>query len=228
MACSLRLEPVIDSDGVCGTSDTCLFIVDEKFSENFLAADGPGSSGDRRRHSDEHRRNAKEELRLLSAAFDKAVAECSQLGPLAGLPLHGVRFVLTAFRKVGNSQLMERPLAQAARSLVLQLLQAVPKTALVALEPMMEVEVHLTDSTFVGSVVSSLNERKAVTVDIQEDGRSVKAVLPMRNIVRYTMELRRLVKGHASLYTRVHHYRVVEDKAVLSRVMKNLGMYENV
>ncbi|RNE98900.1 elongation factor G2-like protein, partial [Trypanosoma rangeli] len=173
-----------------------------------------------------HQRNAKEELRLLSDVFSSAVTDCSHMGPLAGLPLHGVQVVLTAFKKFGSTQLVEGPLQQAARSLVLQLLRSASKAKLAAMEPMMEVEVHLSEAAYIGGVVGSLNERKAVTVDVQDGGRSVKAIVPMRNIVRYTMELRKAVKGHASLYTRLHHYRVIEDTAVLSRIMKNLGIYD--
>ncbi|EPY16286.1 hypothetical protein STCU_11422 [Strigomonas culicis] len=97
---------------------------------------------------------------------------------------------------------------------------------LALLEPMMHVEVHLSDATYIGNVVSSLNENRAVTVDVMEDGRSVSATVAMRNIVRYTMELRKAVKGHANLFTRLEGYRVLEDKAVLARVLKNLGITE--
>ncbi|EAN79851.1 elongation factor G2-like protein [Trypanosoma brucei brucei TREU927] len=225
--CSLRLQPLLDDEGVCGPSEVCSFIVDEAFAGSFLSSSANEGGGDRRRRMDDCRRNAVEELRLITEVFNKALSECFLLGPLAGLPLHGVRVVLTGFRRVAATQLTDRPLAQAARSLLLQLLQAAPKTTLAALEPMMEVEVHLSEPTYIGEVVSSLNERKAVTVDIQEDGKSVSAILPMRNIVRYTMELRKAVKGHANLYVRLHHYRTIEDKAVLSRIMKNLGIYDS-
>ncbi|ORC87077.1 putative elongation factor G2-like protein [Trypanosoma theileri] len=231
--CSLLLRPLLEADDSCTPSQKCCFIVDPDFASQFLsnATSSLSSSqhqhGDRRRRTEDYHRNAKEELRLLTEVFSSAVADCSHLGPLAGLPLHGVQVILTGLRKLSSTQLTERPLAQAARSLVLELLRSVPKSHLAALEPMMEVEVHLTEPTYIGPLVSSLNERKAVTVDIQEDGRSVKAIVPMRNIVRYTMELRKTVKGHANLYTRLHHYRVIEDKAVFSRIMKNLGIYED-
>ncbi|KAH9600302.1 Transcription factor [Trypanosoma melophagium] len=230
--CSLVLRPLLEADDSCTPRQNCSFIIDSDFASQFLSNSTSSSSshqqhGDRRRCVEDYHRNAKEELRLLTEVFSKAVAECSHLGPLAGLPLHGVQFILTGLRKLSSTQLTERPLAQAARSLVLELLRSVPKSHLAALEPMMEVEVHLTEPTYIGALVSSLNERKAITVDIQEDGRSVKAIVPMRNIVRYTMELRKTVKGHANLYTHLHHYRVIEDKVVLSRIMKNLGIYED-
>ncbi|KEG10264.1 putative elongation factor G2-like protein [Trypanosoma grayi] len=230
VACSLLLRPLLEADDSCAPNQTCQFVVDETLAEDFLnaaAIAAAGSPGDRRRRMEDHRRNAKEELRLITSVFTSAVTDCSYLGPLAGLPLHGVQVVLTSFKKIGGTQLAERPLSQAARSLVLELFRSVPKASLAALEPMMEVEVHLSESTYIGSVVSSLNERKAITVDVQDDGKSVKAILPMRNIVRYTMELRKAVKGHANLYTRLHHYRVIEDKVVLTRIMKNLGIYED-
>ncbi|RNF20646.1 elongation factor G2-like protein [Trypanosoma conorhini] len=223
--CSLRLLPLLEADDTCDPSQTCSFALDEAFTEKYLAG-AAAHRNDRRRRAEDHQRGVKDELRLLTDVFSGAVTDCAHMGPLAGLPLHGVRVVLTEFKKFGGAQLLEAPLQQAARSLVLELLRSVPKAKLAAMEPMMEVEVHLSEAAYIGGVVSSLNERKAVTVDIQDDGRSVKAIVPMRNIVRYTMELRRAVKGHANLYTRLHHYRVIEDKAVLSRIMKNLGIYD--
>nr|CCC95471.1 unnamed protein product [Trypanosoma congolense IL3000] len=226
LQCSLRLRPLVDSEGACSPTQTCSFIFDETFANSYVNASSAGDGSGRRHRDEECRRNAKDDLQLIANVFSKAVAECFRLGPLAGLPLHGTQVVLTGFRKLGSSQLVERSLMQAARSIVLQLLHSLPKTSLALLEPMMEVEVHLSEATYIGEVVASLNERKATTVDIQDDGKSVKAILPMRNIVRYTMELRKAVKGHANLYVRLHHYCVIEDKVVLSRIMKNLGVYD--
>lgn len=75
-------------------------------------------------------------------------------------------------------------------------------------------------------MVTSLNEQKAVAVDLLEDGLSIRATAPMRNLVRYTMQLRKAVKGHANLFIHLQHYRVIEDKAVLSRILKNLGVVQ--
>ncbi|EKG06244.1 elongation factor G2-like protein, putative [Trypanosoma cruzi] len=223
--CSLRLQPLLEEDGFCDPGQCCSFVLDETLTEKYLAG-AAGSRNDRRRRMEDHHRNVKEELRIITDVFSRAVTDCSHMGPLAGLPLHGVRVALLEFKKLGGTQLSEGPLQQAARSLVLELFRSVSKANLATMEPMMEVEVHLSEAAYIGGVVSSLSERKAIAVDIQDDGRSVKAIVPMRNIVRYTMELRKAVKGHASLYARLHHYRVIEEKAVLSRIMKNLGIYE--
>ncbi|TPP54337.1 Elongation factor Tu GTP binding domain family protein [Leishmania donovani] len=227
--CSLELRPLLENGERCSTKDKCRFRIDSAFEEEFLSGgrqqqqQGGGLSS-WPRLSDV--RNAKEELRLIAASFQSAVDACMRLGPLAGLPMHGVEVVLTYFRKTAGSQLQERSLTHVARSVLLSLLKATRKDDLALLEPMMEVEVHLSECTYIGKVVSSLNEHHALTVDVQEDGRSVTAVVAMRNTLRYTMELRKVVKGHANMFVKLHDYRVVEEKAVLTRILKNLGIVD--
>ncbi|XQJ28440.1 Elongation factor G C-terminus, putative [Leishmania guyanensis] len=138
--------------------------------------------------------------------------------------MHGVEVVLRYFRKTAGSQLQEKPLTHVARSALLSVLRATRKGDLALLEPMMRVEVHLSDIAYIGNVVSSLNEHHALTVDMQEDGRSVAAVVALRNTLRFAMELRKAVKGHANMFVKLHDYRVVEEKAVLARILKNLGI----
>jgi elongation factor G len=226
---SLELRPLLEDGERCDPNDRCRFRIDDALVESYLARsqaqqEGPDRGQRGGRVSDV--RNAKEELQIISAAFESAVAACMRLGPLAGLPMHGVEVVLTGFRKTAGSQLQEKSLTHVARSVLLDMLRATRKEDLALLEPMMEVEVHLSEPTYIGSVVSSLNEHKASTVDVQEDGRSVKAIVAMRNTLRYTMELRKAVKGHANLFMKLHHYQVLEEKTVVTRILKNLGIVE--
>ncbi|KAG5474441.1 hypothetical protein LSCM1_03224 [Leishmania martiniquensis] len=223
--CSLELRPLLQNGEECSAMDQCRFRIDSAFEEEFLSVGrqqqgGGFSSGARMADV----RNAKEELRIIAASFHSAVHACMRMGPLAGLPMHGVEVVLTYFRKTAGSQLQEKSLTQVARAALLGVLKATRKADLALLEPMMELEVHLPEPAYIGSVVSSLNEHHARTVDVQEDGRSVTAVVAMRNSIRYTMELRKAVKGHASMFVKLHDYRVVEEKAVLARILKNLGI----
>ncbi|KAG5500525.1 hypothetical protein JKF63_03619 [Porcisia hertigi] len=224
--CSLELRPLLENGERCSTKDKCCFRIDRTFEEEFLICgrkqqeNGSFSSGG---HAHDVR-NAREQLRIIAASFQSAVDACTRLGPLAGLPMHGVEVVLTYFRKAGGSQLQEKSLTHVARSAVLSVLKATRKDDLALLEPMMEVEVHLSESTYIGNVVSSLNEHNALTVDVQEDGRSVTAVVAMRNTLRYSTELRKAVKGHANMFVKLHDYRVIEEKAVLERILKNLGI----
>ncbi|KPI87889.1 putative Mitochondrial elongation factor G [Leptomonas seymouri] len=228
--CSLEMRPLLEDGERCGPSDHCHFRLDDTFVESYLAGSqlqqkrprGGMSSGGRA--SDLN--NAKEELRIITMAFESAVSACMRLGPLAGLPMHGVEVVLTGFRKTAGSSLQEKLLSHVARSVLLDVLRATPKGDLALLEPMMEVEVHLSEATYIGNVVNSLNEHRALTVDVQEDGRSVKAIVAMRNMLRYTMELRKAVKGHANLFMKLRHYQVLEEKTVVARILKNLGIIE--
>ncbi|KPA85246.1 putative mitochondrial Mitochondrial elongation factor G [Leptomonas pyrrhocoris] len=229
--CSLEMRPLLEDGERCGPNDHCRFRMDNAFVASYLAGyqqqqqqqqRGGMSSGGRANDV----RNAKEELRVISTTFQSAVDACMRLGPLAGLPMHGVEVVLTSFRKTAGSVLQGKSLSHVARSVLLDMLRATRKDDLALLEPMMEVEVHLSEPTYIGNVVSSLNEHKALTVDVQEDGRSVKAIVAMRNTLHYTMELRKAVKGHANLFMKLHHYQVLEEKTVISRILKNLGITE--
>lgn len=225
--CTLEVRPRIKEDGCCEVGDRCSFVLDENVRGAFLTGSGSSDlrgSGRGGRPSDS--RSAQEELRVIASCFEAAVKDCTRLGPLAGMPLYGVQIVLTHLRKVAGTQLQEKVLMQVARSVVLEVVKATPKSSLAVLEPIMEVEVHISDAAYIGNVVTSLNEHRAISVDVQEDGRSVKAIVALRNIVRYTMDLRKAVKGHANLYTKLDHYRVVEDKSVITRILKNMGMTE--
>nr|CAJ2476447.1 unnamed protein product [Leishmania braziliensis] len=224
--CSLELRPLLANGERCDAKDKCRFRIDSAFEEEFLSGGGVQSRGGG--HSGGARtnavRNAKEELRIIAASFQSAADACLRLGPLAGLPMHGVEVVLRYFRKTAGSQLQEKPLTHVARSALLSVLRATRKGDLALLEPMMRVEVHLSDIAYIGNVVSSLNEHHALSVDMQEDGRSVAAVVALRNTLRFAMELRKAVKGHANMFVKLHDYRVVEEKAVLARILKNLGI----
>lgn len=230
MECSLELVPHLEEGQRCAANAICSFTIEPTFERLYMdSQQGNSSEGNReaprvRRIDDV--RNAKAELEVMRRCFTKAVADCVRLGPMAGLPLHGCQMRLLFLRKIGGGQFQERILTQVARTAVFEVFQSIPKTGLAILEPMMDVEVHLSEPQYVGNVVSSLNEHKAVTVDVQEDGRSVKAIVAMRNILRYTTELRKAVKGHANCFIKLDHYSVVQDKTVIARILKNMGITE--
>jgi elongation factor G len=185
----------------------------------FVAGGSAGGS------ESEKKKALQDELNIIRECFSTALTDVTRLGPLAGCPLVGIRLVVTHLHKRVLS-LTHKTVGPAIRTMLASTLQSrLRKGNSVALvEPMMAIEVHLTEATYIGEVVASLNERNAITVDLLEDGRSVSAVVPMRNIVRYTMDLRKAAKGNANFYTKLHHYRLLEDKAILERVLKNLGV----
>jgi elongation factor G len=167
---------------------------------------------------------ARAEYEMIRNSFQSAMEECSRSGPVATLPLIATRLVITRVTK-RMPAFSEKILQPDVRAAIGEMLKKRLKVSdFRILEPMMAVEVHLTESTYVGAVVSSLNEKNAISVDMLEDGRSVAAVVPMRNIVRYTMDLRKTAKGNANFFTKLHHYRDVEDKALLQKILRNLGI----
>jgi elongation factor G len=163
------------------------------------------------------------ELATIGKAFSQAVTEFGKMGPVAGLPVIGVRFTLQRYR-VRVPPISAGQALGAFRSALQQLIAQLDKSSIVIVEPMMHVEVHLTEPTFIGDVIASLNERHPTAVNLLEDGKSVEAIVPMRNIVRYTMDLRKAAKGHANFYTRLDHYREVDDKLVVGKILRNRGV----
>lgn len=229
--CSLALRPLLEDGVQCSAQARCRFLIDKDFVELYKASQAGGgqggsSAGAPRGSRLNDVRNAVEDLRVITSCFEAAVETCMRLGPLAGLPMHGFEVVLTSFRKIAGSPLQEKTLQGVARDAVLQLLKSTRKSNLALLEPMMVVEVSLSEPSYAGSVVSSLNEHRALTIDVSEDGRTLRAVVAMRNTLRYSMELRKAVKGHANSSMHLHHFQVIEDKAVIARILKNLGITE--
>lgn len=195
--------------------------------EDFVAASqssGGVTGGTRGGTSEKAVAEVHADMEGILRCFQEAMEECCRSGPIATMPVVGTRLVITRAVK-RTPVLTDKLLLPAARSAISTMMrrQLRPDDFRV-LEPMMAVEVHLTEATYVGAVVSSLNEKNAVSVDILEDGRSVAAVVPMRNVVRYTMDLRKTAKGNANFFTKLHHYRQVEDKVVLQKILKNLGV----
>lgn len=79
----------------------------------------------------DEKKNLREWHRALSAGFGKSVEEVCRMGPLAGMPLHGVLFTLQSFRRLGAGEGSataslppdERVVAAVARNVLLPLMQ---------------------------------------------------------------------------------------------------------
>lgn len=226
----------------------------------------------------EEKKRLREWARALQENFQHSITEACRLGPLAGMPLHGIAFTLEFFRVLGDGSSAspsgkqlpaslppdERILRAVARNAVLTLIhhredrkkarddggasvregdKLKSKTSserishkkrpsseedeVGILEPIMQVEVHFTESGYAGEVIRTLHERRSLWMDVSnstpERGGVIKALVPMRHLTHYSTALRAAVKGHATLSVHLHSYRLVRDEGVCRKILKNKG-----
>lgn len=199
----------------------------------------------------EEQKNMKEWCRALEHSFQLSVDEVSRMGPLASMPLHGLLFTLHSFRRLGDSSSPmsslppdPKTLRGVARQALLALLRlegdsisedapsAMKNTSRPSksasdvfsiLEPMMELEVHLSDVQYTSDVVRLLNGRRATWIDSTTTEGCVLGLAPMRCLGKISGALRAAVKGHASLSMRLRSYQLVTDENERKKILKSRG-----
>lgn len=246
-------------------------------SNSFVSSSSVSSSSGSRM---EEKKRLREWARALQESFQHSVAEVSRLGPLAGMPLHGIIFTLHSFRVLGDGgrvvssgkQLLpsfppnERVLRAIARNVLITLIHGRKNDKKVAsedspeerekemqtkkvpnfsddfksktsastkrrdigiLEPIMQVEIHFTEDGYVGEVIRTLHDRRAIWMDVSnatpERGGTLKALVPMRLLSNYSTTLRAVVKGHASLSTQLHSYRLLREEDIYRKILRKRG-----
>jgi elongation factor G len=156
-----------------------------------VAAELPGSA----HVKDEVRRHAEEGAR-----------EAAEAGVLEGYPLQDVEVVLTGVTwKEGASKpfAYKVAVADAVRA-------AAAKASPVLLEPIARVEV-VTPSELLGDVLSSLDRRRGLVLDVADHGAAVKVIqaeAPLRRMFGYATELRSATQGRAAFTMKFDRYDV--------------------
>ncbi len=136
-------------------------------------------------------------------AVQKGIEESMENGVLAGYPMVDFRAILLdgAAREVDSSELAFR----IAASMAYQngLAQAKP----IVLEPIMEVEIF-TPEDHLGQVISDIAIRtgRVVGMEDRQDGKVVKALVPLRRMFGYVTDLRSVSQGRATYTMRFHSY----------------------
>lgn len=171
-------------------------------------------------------------LSELVGAIDRGAAEAFRRGPLARLQMHGFSIKVNRLQRKGTIPVDPSQVQAAARGYFSQFLEKYYhsekgkyRADVCLLEPMMGLEVNLVEPTYVGEVMSLLAEKGATEIVPDEDDvRAIKGVAPMRNIARFTTELRKATKGGAYYSSTINSYRLIEQEAVLTRILTNLGV----
>ncbi len=139
-------------------------------------------------------------------AVDKGIQEAMQHGELAGAPVEGVRVRLVDGQQhsVDSSEMAFK----IAGSMAFK--DAYQKADPVLLEPIMEVEVTVPDDA-VGAVNGDLNSRRGRLQGMEPRGAmtSIKAEVPMAEILTYSQALTSLTGGRGDYHMRFLRYEEV-------------------
>jgi elongation factor G len=140
-------------------------------------------------------------------AVEKGVRETLPKGFLAGYPVVDVKAVVYdgSYHEVDSSEMAFKRAGSIAFK------NAAASANPVILEPIMTVEVDVPDDT-VGDVVGDLNTRRAHLQGMEPVApgqTTVRAAVPMANIMRYALDLRSITKGRGRFRAKMSHYEEV-------------------
>merc|ERR1712000_561893 len=120
------------------------------------------------------------------------------MGPMAKVEMDGLEIrILSMTKKTGTWDVRE--VETAITVLLSTVMRRVGKTNSVLLEPIMKLQIYLTDNTYSSEIVGNLSQKQALSIEIESpDERSceVTAIVPLRYITKYSKEARSLAKGN--------------------------------
>ncbi|MCK5566555.1 MAG: elongation factor G, partial [Actinomycetia bacterium] len=127
--------------------------------------------------------------------IEKGITEAMATGEVAGYPVVDIRAILLdgSYHEVDSSEMAFRIAASKAFR------DAMKKTHPILLEPVMEVEVVVSDN-YMGEVIGDLNARrgKVSSVNLRNKNRIIKAEVPLLEMFEYATDLRSKTQGRAT------------------------------
>jgi elongation factor G len=139
-------------------------------------------------------------------AVRNGIGEALETGPYAGYPMVDVTATLIdgSFHEVDSNEQAFR----IAGSMAIK--AAVEKASPVILEPIMKVEVILSEE-FLGDVIGDLNSRRGEIEGMDSQGSTsvVRALVPLATMFGYATDLRSSTQGRATYSMEFSHYDVV-------------------
>jgi elongation factor G len=140
--------------------------------------------------------------------IEMGIVDSMQSGELAGYPVVDIRAVLLdgSYHEVDSSDLAFRIAGGKA------LREAVIKGAPILLEPIMDVEVVVSDE-FLGDVIADLNSRrgKILSVLLRNNMRIIKSEVSLAAMFGYATDLRSKTQGRATFTMKFKKYEPVPD-----------------
>ena len=136
-------------------------------------------------------------------AVEKGIVETMSGGYLAGYPIMDVRATLYdgSFHSVDSSDMAFKIAASMGFK------NAMESAKPVILEPVMSMEVSVPDDCM-GDVIGDLNSRrgKVLGVDAKGHSQTIKAQVPMSEVLRYASDLRSMTSGRGEFQSEFSHY----------------------
>jgi elongation factor G len=140
------------------------------------------------------------------SGIDKGLDSVLRAGILAGFPVVDIRITLLdgGFHESDSSVGAFEIAARAA------LREGLESAKSVMLRPIMKVEISAPEH-FIGSVIHDMNRRigKVVGTARQGDDCTVKATVPLSNMLGYSLSLKSMSQGHGRFTMDYSHYEVV-------------------
>ncbi|MBF0627639.1 MAG: elongation factor G [Magnetococcales bacterium] len=153
-------------------------------------------------------------------AVGKGAEEALLNGVMAGYPMVDILVALYdgSYHDVDSSEMAFK--IAASMSIKAGCAKATP----VILEPIMEVEVEVSES-FMGDVIGDLNSRRGTIYGMDSVGGNqlVKAMTPLANMFGYATDLRSMTQGRATFTMQFHHYEPVPKSVADEIVAKVKG-----
>ena len=153
--------------------------------------------------------------------IEKSVRETARGGALAGYPLIdlNVRLLGSEYREEESSEVAYA--IAASRAFV----EAVRKTTLELLEPIMKLEV-VTPSDYTGDIISDINKKRGHITNIERKGNKEVAHgdVPLVELFGYSTDLRSKSQGRASFSMEFFKYQRME-KGMVKKILESRGIY---
>jgi elongation factor G len=157
-------------------------------------------------------------------AVEKGVVEAMHEGYLAGYPLVDVRVTLTdgSYHTVDSSEMAFKIAASMGFK------KAVEAAKPVLLEPIMSVEVVTPDDTL-GAVIGDLNSRRGKVQGVvpQANGQTIKALVPMSEMLTYAPTLNSLTSGRGMYTMEFYGYEDVPSHLAQKIVQERGARHQN-
>ncbi len=156
-------------------------------------------------------------------AIEEGIRDALEYGVLAGFRTIDVKAVLKggSYHEVDSSDLAFR----IAASIAFQ--EALRKARPVLLEPIMKVEISLTDE-YLGEVLADVNSRRGKVEKIETEGNliSVDSRIPLGEMFGYATDLRSLTQGRATYHMEFSHYSEMPVHLAAEVIKRIKGEYQ--
>ncbi len=149
--------------------------------------------------------------REFTSPIEEGIEEAMESGPLIGSPVVDVKVTVIggSSHPVDSNEIAFKIAASMAFK------EAIRKTSIVLLEPIMNVEVSIPEE-FLGGILADLVRRNGKIEHVKTNGtiKIIQGTIPLRSVFGYATVLRSLTQGRGNYIMEPSYYEVVPDEQV--------------